>query len=383
LQDVLQKQANVDKECAEMLILLGAIHVRKLRNGRTMLPWSRRIEDGMVRKGSVIRVYTHPRRFMSCYVCWKDRIILQDEKFLIVDKPAWLPFQPTIDNFRECVINCARQAINAGVHENPMKLFGLHRLDSCTSGALALAKTKEAADEFHQILRESGSENFNEGRLEKNYLALTRSPVPLGIFTHWLCPEHIAEIFIPSCSQGNCRPQMLCSHEIESAKNCTLQIVSCRRISLHSSTIVAYSKLFVDNGDFGLMTTPTLPEDVVVFESRVRLVTGRRHQIRCQLSALGAPLVGDTLYGPMAGILLDRACPHLTAHAMLPLLKDESLPALSSPSAVERDELMSRLRRAFPPVSGGQAGGVGLHSESLAFLGRRAVAGPPWWHRHA
>jgi 23S rRNA-/tRNA-specific pseudouridylate synthase len=382
LRDVLQKQANVDKESAELLIQLGAIHVRKLRNGRTMLPWSRRIEDGMVRNGSVIRVYLHPRRFLSCYVCWKDRILWQDEKFLVVEKPAWLPFQPTIDNFSECVINCARQATTPRANGQPMKLFGLHRLDSCTSGALALAKTKDAAEEFHQILRESGPDICQVERLEKSYLTLTRSPVPLGSFTHWMCPERIAELFIPSSLVSNCRPQMLFGREMDSSKKCTLEILSCRRILLHRSTIVEYCKLFMGDGKNASSASAlitSLPGDVEVYESRVRLVTGRRHQIRCQLSALGAPLVGDTLYEPMAGILLDRACPHLTTLAMRPLLQEGVTPELSAPSAAERDELVSLVRRASPPVPTGQAGGVGLHAQSLQFLGRRAEAGPPWW----
>ncbi len=389
LRDALQKQANMDKEGAELLLLLGAIHVRKLRNGRTMLPWSRRIEDGMVRKGSVIRAYLQPRRFSACYVCWADRILWQDEKFLVVEKPAWLPFQPTIDNFRECVINCARQATNPGENGQPMKLFGLHRLDSCTSGAIALAKSKEAAEEFHQILREPSPDICQEDRLEKIYLTLTRSPVTLGSFTHWMCPMRIAELYIPSSLVNNCRPQMLFSREMDSSKKCTLEIISCRRILLHHSTIVAYSRLFVDGDDskYASRTSalePSLPADVEVYESRVRLVTGRRHQIRCQLSALGAPLVGDTLYGPMAGILLDRACPHLTAFSMQSLLQGDSLPQeLSAPSTAEREQLVLRLRRASPPVDTGQAGGVGLHAQSLQFLGRRVEAGPPWWQCNA
>jgi 23S rRNA-/tRNA-specific pseudouridylate synthase len=33
--------------------------------------------------------------------------------------------------------------------------------------------------------------------------------------------------------------------------------------------------------------------------------TGRRHQIRAQLAAAGAPVWGDTLYEPMSGLTVD------------------------------------------------------------------------------
>jgi 23S rRNA-/tRNA-specific pseudouridylate synthase len=50
--------------------------------------------------------------------------------------------------------------------------------------------------------------------------------------------------------------------------------------------------------------------DKDVYELDIQLVTGRTHQIRCQLSALGLPIVGDTLYGPLCDAELRRALQH-------------------------------------------------------------------------
>ena len=41
------------------------------------------------------------------------------------------------------------------------------------------------------------------------------------------------------------------------------------------------------------------------YESEIRLITGKTHQIRLQLSALGCPIVGDTRYEPVSGLLDD------------------------------------------------------------------------------
>ena len=51
------------------------------------------------------------------------------------------------------------------------------------------------------------------------------------------------------------------------------------------------------------------PSKTCIWRVRVELVTGRTHQVRAQLAALGHPLLGDSLYEPMRGYLHDGATP--------------------------------------------------------------------------
>jgi 23S rRNA-/tRNA-specific pseudouridylate synthase len=91
-----------DSEQVELLIHLGAVHVRKCKEkkrGRRMLAFSRRLEDGQIRKGSLVRVYTRPVRFTVGDVDWRSRALFEDGDYVIVDKPAGIPYRQRAQTF--------------------------------------------------------------------------------------------------------------------------------------------------------------------------------------------------------------------------------------------------------------------------------------------
>ena len=124
----------------------------------------------------------------------------------------------------------------------------IHRLDTPVSGVLLLARTKRAA--------EAGRELFAGRGVEKVYWAVTGNPLPFeaGELRHWL--DH--------AQKGN-----------------KSRVFREPAVGRQEATLT-YKRLAA--GDRYLLY-------------EVILGTGRTHQIRAQLAAVGAPVRGDLKYG--------------------------------------------------------------------------------------
>jgi len=191
-------------------------------------------------------------------------ILYQDRDLIVVDKPAGMVVHPAAGHASGTLVNALLHHVDDLSGIGGEKRPGIvHRLDRGTSGLMVVAKNDAAHEEL--------SRQFHDREIEKEYIALVWGEVQAG-----------RRIDAPIGRDPVNRKKM-------SAK---------ARRSREAVTRIVKSEKF----------------GVVLTLAHVAIYTGRTHQIRVHLSAIGHPIVGDPLYGGVhrrvPGDL--RAVTHLT-----------------------------------------------------------------------
>jgi 23S rRNA pseudouridine1911/1915/1917 synthase len=173
----------------------------------------------------------------------EPEIVWEDEHLLVVDKPAGLVVHPGAGHAAGTLVDALAGKIAGGDDDRPGIV---HRLDRDTSGLMVVARSAEAHARLQELVRERA--------LERIYLALVR---------------------------GNPRSR---TGRIEAPIG--RDRGEPTRISLTTdSPREAVTHFEVDR---------VWPGHALL---RVRLETGRMHQIRVHLGAIDLPVVGDRVYG--------------------------------------------------------------------------------------
>ena len=183
----------------------------------------------------------------------------QDDEIAVIVKPAGMASQLTPEG-NDCVT--ALRGLTGG------EIYAVHRLDTPTAGVMVYAKTKQAAAFL--------SREIAEGRFRKEYLALVHGcpESPAGDMEDWLFKDARGKTFVVK-------------RERKGVKKARLSYETLRT--------------FPDDkyGELSLV--------------RVRLHTGRTHQIRVQFASRKMPLLGDGKYGAKDNApFLGLACVRLT-----------------------------------------------------------------------
>ncbi|MES1189088.1 MAG: RluA family pseudouridine synthase [Myxococcales bacterium] len=189
-------------------------------------------------------------------------VVYEDDHLMAIDKPPLVTVHPTARYHRNTVIERLRKT-------RPGAFLALiHRIDRETSGVLMLAKHIESERAFKRLLEERSLGGGDA--VKKTYVAVT----------HGVPDVSLCELPVELDSENPLRVKM--------------------RIAAPGNGLEARTGIEIVETRAGYALC------------RLALHTGRQHQIRLHLSALGCPVVGDKLYGPDERMLARAADGELT-----------------------------------------------------------------------
>jgi tRNA pseudouridine32 synthase/23S rRNA pseudouridine746 synthase/23S rRNA pseudouridine1911/1915/1917 synthase len=183
----------------------------------------------------------HPTRK---YLSRGLEILYEDGDILVVDKPAGLLTVGTKDHKLKTAEYILTDYLRKGILKSRKRIFVVHRLDQWTSGVMIFAKSKEAMWLLKARWKDTG----------KKYIAVVHGHLDQkeGIITSYLAEDK--------------------AHDVYSTTDATRGKLS------HTGY-----KVLKETKRFSLLG--------------IRLLTGRKNQIRVHMADRGHPVVGDRKYG--------------------------------------------------------------------------------------
>ena len=216
-------------------------------------------------------------------------VLYEDVHLLVVDKPAGVVVHPTPGQTSGTLVHgLLERGIAGGAQDRPGII---HRLDRGTSGLLVVTRSAEAYEVMQGLVRRR--------ELEREYVALVQGH--------------------PRSRSG--RIEAPIGRDRHDPTRHSLDTATPRE----AVTLFEVERLV---GERALL--------------RVRLETGRTHQIRVHLEAIGLPLSGDPVYGIGGDLGLERQFLHAARLAFTHPLTGERVD-ISSPLP---DELQAALEQA-------------------------------------
>ncbi len=177
-------------------------------------------------------------------------VVFEDEYVTVINKPPNMPSHPSFGH----PLDTAANALAYRYRDRTYVFRPVNRLDRDTSGVMLTANTKLAA---HRMAK-----SMQSGRIQKSYIAIAEGVPPLT--------EGVVDGYMHRTSDS------IITREV-----CDADAPGARR------AVTEYTVL------------GTSPEGYSVILAKP--ITGRTHQIRVQLTSIGCPLAGDTLYGRKEG----------------------------------------------------------------------------------
>jgi 23S rRNA pseudouridine1911/1915/1917 synthase len=220
-------------------------------------------------------------------------VAFEDAHLMVIDKAPGVVVHPARGHRENTLAQLLAPSLAGGEDADGERKGIVHRLDRDTSGLLVVARSEEA----HRLLQAA----IAERRVEREYLALVEGRPPARTGT----------IDAPIGRDPRVRTRM------------AVDGASAREARTHFTL------------ERSLADTSLL---------RLRLETGRTHQIRVHLQAIGHPVCGDPEYGTAQLLGLERQFLHATRLAFEHPITGEQID-VSSPLPADLREALERAER--------------------------------------
>ena len=277
---------------------------RLIDRGLVSVDGETRPKSHRVAGGEVVEVSPEPVQAPGEEVEVPFEVVWEDEHLLVVDKPAGVVVHPGAGRRHGTLAQALAGRAAGG--PDPQRAGIVHRLDRDTSGLLVVAKSEAAHSALQQQIRDR--------EVHRQYLALVEGQ--------------------PDARRGTIDAPLGRDRDRRTA-------MSTR--SDRARTAVTHFEVIEELAQTSLL--------------EVRLETGRTHQIRAHLAAVGHPVCGDTRYGGAAsGRRLGLARQFLHSAQLMfdhPCTRERLLCESKPPAELARS--LDEARRE--PVSGGPDGG--------------------------
>lgn len=209
-------------------------------------------------------------------------IVYEDESFLIINKPPQIAIHPSISHYNDSLANGVKYYFDEiNLHR---KIRPVNRLDFNTSGLVLFAK--------NQYIQECLISQM------KN---------------HTFCKEYIAVVY------GKFKE-----------KSGIINLPIARK----ENSII--ERCISETGQQAITHYEVLQEFTDISVVKCILETGRTHQIRLHMSAIGHPLIGDSMYG-ITSNFIDRQALHSSKISFIhPISKEHMSFECSLPEDIQR-----------------------------------------------
>lgn len=260
-----REAVSIDSSSLDLLDL-GAVYVNEER----CLSPSRALKPG-----DEVRIHARPRRF-PCPIDLSSRIVSESEDSLLIEKPAGLPPEPTVDNVKENLLSFLEDL-------RGQRYFLTHRLAQESEGLVLVAKSLEAAARI--------SKAFGDGQVRRVYSAYVEAPVETG--SHTLPAPAPAGIEAVNVVVSTCEEQRGLTNVVSEA---------------HHTWLVTGLEGETDVVDLVSSDRAGTVGSGIDLRYRIQLesLRARPKEIRAWLATMGAPVLGDRANGSRVAVVDPR-----------------------------------------------------------------------------